>query len=87
MTRRKYAIVQEKKHRRKERDAMKQKYRTGDRVASGVMGFYYEMPGTIVKPAATQTGDYESYIIDLDIGITIVLDSIYIKALPDNKGD
>lgn len=58
---------------------IKREFKVGDKVFGILSGYYYKQYGTIVKRSQVQYGRDTRYTIELDIGITIVLESKYIK--------
>lgn len=66
---------------------MKEHYEYGERVASNICGYYGGLPGRIIEPAQLQYESFTRYVIELDIGKTIVLSARYIEPLPDEDPD
>lgn len=58
---------------------IKREFKAGDKVFGNLLGYYCGLPGTIVKRSQVQYGGDTRYTIELDIGITIGLESKYIK--------
>lgn len=56
-------------------------YQPGDRVESLVMGYYMGLPGTIRGAAQIQSGYFKRYIIELDIGKVINLQTKHFKKI------
>ena len=63
---------------------MKEHYRAGDRVASNICGYYYGLPGRIVKPAQMNYGVFRRFVVELDNGECITLAANHIRDLEDN---
>lgn len=66
---------------------IKENYKYGERVESIICGYYGGLPGRIIGPAQLQYENFTRYVIELDIGKTIVLSARYIKPLPDEDTD
>lgn len=66
---------------------MKKVFSPGDRVASTVYGFYYGLPGRIVKPAQIQISNNSVlWIVALDvIDKRIALDDYLLEDLTDEE--
>lgn len=58
---------------------MIREYQTGDRVTPTLQGYYAGVAGTIADIATMQYGHFKRYIIELDNGKTVSLESIHIK--------
>lgn len=56
-------------------------FKTGDRVASTVAGFYMGMPAKIIDKCQMQYGNFTRYNIELDTGKRIALASNHLQRL------
>lgn len=45
---------------------IKEDYKPGDRVASTIMGFYYGLPGKVLKLAQMQHGNFKRFVVELE---------------------
>ena len=50
-----------------------------------VCGYYYGIPGRIVKPAQVQYGDFRRFVVELDTGQFITLAANHIIDTEDNR--
>ena len=56
-------------------------FKPGDRVTSNAGGYYMGIPATIINKAQVQHGNFTCYILELDTGKRIELESRDIKRI------
>lgn len=57
--------------------------KSGDKVTSNILGYYYGVPGTVFKEAQMQYGKHMIYEVQLDNGKKVKLAEVYLDKLHD----
>lgn len=60
-------------------------YKTGDRVKSNLMGYYYGLPGTVLIRKINPINGHPRYKIALDIGKELYFDEACLSPLADQS--